>query len=83
VLSLNVTNESSTDRAWHVEPYGDEVLLAPDDRLVVEFEHTADIAFDVTLYEDGTVVWTNVTGDVVTPHDIKRNGESVWPSVQD
>jgi len=80
MLRIHVTNESGEERTWFVEPYGDEVALAPSEVLEIEVAGGPNAALRIDLRPAGAVVWIEGDGEVLLPSDLLRNGVSLWPS---
>lgn len=78
MIRIEVTNDCPTPRVWFVEPYGDEVHLAPKAVLFIEFENPVDLTIDVTLMPDGEAVSTYSAMETLLPHDLKVDGSSLW-----
>lgn len=81
MIRVSVTNESGSPRRWFVEPYGDEVILeSDDDVLSIEYDHPADLTVDITLHDDGELIWTFGSGksQALLPRALELNGRNVW-----
>lgn len=85
MIRYEVSNHDEQRRQWQVEPYGDTIDLAPGDTMTVEFEHTAELVFQVSLYSEGlSELWVleKPDGQAIPPDDLKHNDVTVWPNVQ-
>jgi hypothetical protein len=82
MIRFEVRNDCDSNRLWQLEPWGEEVLLAPKDVLSYEVEHTTDVDVQIYIHDDRHAVWTTVDGKTGGGFvdALKLNGKDLWPA---